>query len=138
VHCGGSRYVFTYSVEKALKEQGINIYDIPPIAFNQIPHELVRYCHCTVGMLYFRQQKGKPCEDCDGTTWLFSEEARISGYGWRKISSLTPRELKELPCSWFERCACEQETNRLKYGGRNTISKVFSLLNKGLRFNLTL
>ncbi len=107
-HCYDQRYVFVYWFERVLDQNGIHLTDIPAELFEKIPIELIVHCHCNIALLLPSNIDKGPnrCLECDGMTWRFTESAEQSGYRWKKIINLQPPELKDLPCDYFERCAC--------------------------------
>ncbi len=110
-HCRGTKYVFVYWLEKGLEQHNVHMTDIPPKIFEKLPLEFLVYCHCNIGLLLPSNiKKGVGyCLECDGMTWRFTETAEQSGYRWKKIINLSPSELNNLPCEYFERCPCGED-----------------------------
>ncbi len=114
-HCRGAEYVLDYWLEKMLERENIHMTEIPPSIFKTIPVECLKFCHCNIRLKSFRHHNELiSCDDCEGTTWRFSEEAEIDGYRWKKVASLTADELRELSCGYFERCPCGYDENMHK------------------------
>lgn len=121
-HCRGAQYVLSYWLEKMFEQQGMHMTDIPPEAFKLIPVEYLLFCHCNIQIKHFRRREGAQCQECDGTTWLFTETAQeASGYRWKKVADLELNEIRELPCEYFERCSCSEDDQAPKSRKRKEI-----------------
>ena len=122
-HCRGTEYVLAYWLEKMLEQQGIHMTDIPPDVFKMIPVEYLLFCHCNIRLALFRRDKLVRCLECEGTTWRFTEAAEQDGYRWKKVSNLSPDEIRILPCEYFERCPCGYEDQVPKNSEKKKILK---------------
>lgn len=109
-HCRGARHVFAYWLERMLEQRGMHMTEIPPDLFPLIPVEYFLYCHCDVRMIFFGKNRvANSCQECEGLSWRFTEEAHGAGYRWKKVGSLSLEEVRTLPCEYFERCPCADE-----------------------------
>jgi len=123
MHCRGAKYVLTYWLEKAFEEAGMHMTDIPPDAFKLIPVEYLKFCHCNIQMVFLRKDQTSNCEECEGTTWQFTEAGEREGYRWKKVKYLEPDEIRTLPCEYFDRCSCSVEDQGPKNPEKKKILK---------------
>lgn len=107
-HCHDTQYVFIPWVDQMLQKRAVCMADIPADIFKIVPVEHFIYCHCNPRII-FLNRKFTDCQECNGTTWRFTEIAEHKGYFRRKIRSLSWRGITQLPCHYFERCSCGNE-----------------------------
>ncbi len=131
-HCRGADYVFEYWLEKILDQNGVHMTEIPSHVFEKIPLEVLCFCHCNALVTRYPRVKGDPivhCEECDGSTWRFTETAEEAGYRWKKVVGIDWMEIKELPCEYFERCPCGADEKGTKTPGKKkAVKELFDLL----------
>lgn len=129
-HCRGAKYVFVYWLERALEQRGMHLTEVPPDLFTLIPVEYFLYCHCDARMIFFGKNRAvSPCQECEGVSWRFTEEAHRAGYRWKKAGNLSLEEVSTLPCEYFERCPCADEDQSPKGLKRRELLKgVFDLI----------
>lgn len=128
-HCRGMKHVLPYWLEKMLDRQGMHMTDISPDIFQMIPVECIQYCHCNVRLVLFKHRRFRiVCDDCDGTTWRFTEPAERAGYRFKKVSQLSLDEIELLPAYYFERCACGVDEKSPKSCEKRKVTKsIFAL-----------
>lgn len=128
IHCRGAEYVLEYWIEKILQENGIHMTELPKEVFKKIPVERLRYCHCNIRLALLAKNEIIRCLECEGTTWQFTEPAMESGYRWKKVANLTPENLRNLPCEYFERCPCGYDEKSYKPPHRKkALKEVFEI-----------
>lgn len=109
-HCRGTRYVFLSWFDRMLKEQEIRMVDILPDILKIIPPQYFVYCHCNPRIVLLNR-RFTACDECDGTTWKFSEFAEHNDYFQKRISKVYWQKIVHLPSSYFERCSCGHKPN---------------------------
>lgn len=120
-HCRGVQYVLAYWFEKELERRRIHMTEIPSDVFKLIPVDCLFLCHCHVLVSYIRRNEEIRCNECDGTTWRFTEPAELEGYRYRKVGDLSIHEITLLPCEYFERCPCGDEERSPKNPERKMV-----------------
>lgn len=108
-HCGNSGFVLAYWIEKTFLLEGrLRLLELDPLLFEKIPIGWYRYCHCNSRLFMTKlYREPKDCYECQRTSWRLTDAALSAGLRWEKIRALPVQEMENLPCEYFERCACD-------------------------------
>lgn len=93
-HCDDNKYVLAYWLEKVLEKHGYRMSSIPMEIFKKIPLEDLCYCHCNTLIVFRAGKTPFFCQDCEDTTWRFTEEGEQRVTDGKKWLIYPSRKLK--------------------------------------------